>query len=80
MENRDWVSFKIEVRDRLKSFALDILKFLEMVPEITAGKVINLAESSQPCAKKPPSSSILFNLFNPTQSHSIPSIIKNERL
>ena len=41
MENNDWVSYKIEVRNRLKRFALDILKLSEMIPGTTGGKVIN---------------------------------------
>lgn len=41
MENRDWISYKIEVRNRLKLFALDILKLSEMIPNTTGGKVIN---------------------------------------
>ncbi|MDZ4204492.1 MAG: four helix bundle protein [Bacteroidales bacterium] len=41
MENRDWISYKIENRDRLKIFALNILKLSEMIPETTCGKVIN---------------------------------------
>lgn len=41
MENIDWISYKIEVRDRLKLFALNILKLSEMIPETTRGKVIN---------------------------------------
>lgn len=41
MENNDWLSYKIEVRNRLKRFALDILKLSEMIPGTTVGKVIN---------------------------------------
>ena len=41
MENQDWISYKIQVRDRLKLFALKILKLSEMIPETTSGKVIN---------------------------------------
>ena len=41
MENQDWLSYKIEVRNRLKRFALDILKLSEMIPGTTGGKVIN---------------------------------------
>jgi len=41
MENQDWISYKIQVRDRLKLFALNILKLSEMIPESTRGKVIN---------------------------------------
>ncbi len=40
MENSDWIGYKIEVRDRLKLFALNILKLSEMIPETTRGKVI----------------------------------------
>ena len=41
MENQDWLSYKIEVRNRLKRFVLDILKLSEMIPGTTGGKVIN---------------------------------------
>ncbi len=41
MENRDWISYKIEVRERLKLFAMNILKLSETIPETTRGKVIN---------------------------------------
>ena len=41
MENIDWLGYKIQVRDRLKLFALNILKLSEMIPESTRGKVIN---------------------------------------
>jgi four helix bundle protein len=41
MENRDWINYKIEVRERLKTFALDILKLSEKIPQTTGGKVIN---------------------------------------
>ena len=41
MENKDWLVYKIEIRERLKLFALDVLKLSEMIPETTRGKVIN---------------------------------------
>jgi four helix bundle protein len=41
MENDDWLSYKIQVRERLKIFALNILKISEAIPETTRGKVIN---------------------------------------
>ena len=41
MENKDWINYKIETRNRLKIFALNILKLSEMIPESTRGKVIN---------------------------------------
>jgi len=41
MENSEWINYKIEVRDRLKLFALNILKLSEMIPETTRGRVIN---------------------------------------
>jgi len=41
MENHDWIGYKIQVRDRLKLFALKVLKLSEMIPESTRGKVIN---------------------------------------
>lgn len=41
MENQDWLSYKIQIRERLKFFALNILKISETIPETTRGKVIN---------------------------------------
>jgi four helix bundle protein len=41
MENQNWVDYKIEVRNRLKRFALEVLKLSEMIPGTTGGKVIN---------------------------------------
>ena len=45
MENQDWLSYKIEVRNRLKRFALDILKLSEMIPGTTGGKAIKFRAS-----------------------------------
>lgn len=42
MENQsNWIKYKIEVRERLRSFALSILDLSENFPEVTRGKVVN---------------------------------------
>lgn len=41
MENSDWVKYKIDIRERLKSFSLKILEISEKIPETTRGRVIN---------------------------------------
>ena len=41
MSNQEWLDFKIQVRQRLREFALDILKLSEMLPNNTRGKVVN---------------------------------------
>ncbi len=41
MENSEWVSYKISVRDRLKAFSLEELNLSELIPETTRGRVIN---------------------------------------
>ncbi|MBU0765051.1 MAG: four helix bundle protein [Bacteroidetes bacterium] len=41
MEKQDWINYKIQVRERLKVFALNILKLSEMLPDATRAKVIN---------------------------------------
>ena len=41
MVNAEWVNYKIQIREKLKIFALNILKLSEMLPETTMGKVIN---------------------------------------
>jgi four helix bundle protein len=41
MENSDWVKYKIDIRDRLKSFSLKTLEISEKIPETTRGRVIN---------------------------------------
>jgi hypothetical protein len=66
MGNIDWIGYKIEVRDRLKLLALDILKLSEMIPEATVGKVINYLNAANHAQKSlllTQSSSISFNLF-----------------
>jgi hypothetical protein len=71
MENQDWVSYKIEVRDRLKRFALDILKFSEMVPKQLVVRLLsskNQVSQAQKSLHLAPSSSIS---FNPPQSDLI---------
>lgn len=40
MEN-NWTKYKIEIRERLKQFSLNILKLSDMLPNSTGGKVIN---------------------------------------
>ncbi|MCK9412387.1 MAG: four helix bundle protein [Prolixibacteraceae bacterium] len=41
MENTEWLNFKIQIRERLKIFALNVLNLSEIIPETTRGKVIN---------------------------------------
>ncbi|KEO75921.1 four helix bundle protein [Anditalea andensis] len=41
MENSNWVLYKIEVRDRLRKFALGILALSDKYPKSTRGNVIN---------------------------------------
>lgn len=40
-ENQEWIDYKARIRERLKVFALSILKLSEMLPSTTRGKVIN---------------------------------------
>lgn len=41
MENSEWVEYKIDIRERLKAFSLEILNLSEKIPESTPGRVIN---------------------------------------
>jgi four helix bundle protein len=41
MEESSWIMYKIEVRERLKAFALKILEFSEMFPKTPRGNIIN---------------------------------------
>lgn len=41
MSNQEWINYKIEIRDRLRAFSLEILSLFEMLPEKTRGKVLN---------------------------------------
>jgi four helix bundle protein len=41
MDNSDWLNYKIQVRDRLRAFALKILELSEMFPTSQRGRVIN---------------------------------------
>jgi four helix bundle protein len=41
MSNQDWLDYKIKVRERLRTFTLNILKVSEMLPTNTRGNVIN---------------------------------------
>lgn len=41
MDNNNWVKYKIEIRERLRVFALNILNLSEDIPGSTRGKVIN---------------------------------------
>ena len=41
MSNQDWLEYKIQIRERLREFALGILKLSEMLPNNTRGKVVN---------------------------------------
>ena len=37
----DWTEYKIQVRERLKKFALNILMLSEEIPKTTRGKALN---------------------------------------
>jgi len=41
MNTTNWLEYKVWVRERLKKFALEILKLSEQIPTTTRGKVIN---------------------------------------
>ncbi|NOZ33848.1 MAG: four helix bundle protein [Chlorobi bacterium] len=41
MKNNDWINYKIEIRERLRKFALQILQISEMLDKTTRAKVIN---------------------------------------
>ena len=41
MSNQGWIDYKIELRDKLRKFALKILELSELLPKTTKGKVIN---------------------------------------
>lgn len=41
MDNKDWLNYKIQVRDRLRIFTLKILELSEMFPISQRGRVIN---------------------------------------
>ena len=41
MEDSNWVKYKIEVREKLKIFALNIILLSEKIPPTTSGKVLN---------------------------------------
>ncbi len=41
MENQDWLNYKIQVRDRLRSFSLKILELSEMFPKSERGRILN---------------------------------------
>ena len=41
MNNKKWIEYKIQIRERLKEFSLKILELSDMLPSVTKGKVIN---------------------------------------
>ncbi len=41
MGNQEWLDYKIQIRERLKQFALNILKLSEMLPNNQSGRIIN---------------------------------------
>jgi len=41
MEKENWIKYKIEIMERIRLFALDILKLSEKIPFTTGTKVIN---------------------------------------
>ena len=41
MENKDWIEYKIKVRERLRLFALKILELSELLPNTNRGRILN---------------------------------------
>jgi four helix bundle protein len=41
MDNNNWVAYKIQLRERLKIFVLQILELSEQIPNSTRGRIIN---------------------------------------
>ncbi|RIJ47954.1 four helix bundle protein [Maribellus luteus] len=41
MTNLIWLEYKIQIRDRLKMFALKILQLSEMIPNSERGRILN---------------------------------------
>jgi four helix bundle protein len=41
MSKEEWINYKIEIRERLRVFALKILELSDMLPKTTKGNVIN---------------------------------------
>ena len=41
MDNADWLSYKIQIRDRLRAFTLELLKLSELMPNSTRGRILN---------------------------------------
>ena len=41
MSNQGWIDYKIELRNKLRKFALKILELSELLPNTTKGKVVN---------------------------------------
>jgi four helix bundle protein len=41
MGNKEWLEYKIQIRDRLRTFALNILKLSELFPNTKRGIVVN---------------------------------------
>lgn len=41
MENKEWLNYKIQIRERLRTFALKILELSEMFPNTERGRIIN---------------------------------------
>lgn len=41
MEVNNWIEYKMNISERLKVFALNVLSLSEQIPDTTGGKVIN---------------------------------------
>lgn len=41
MENKDWIDYKIKVRERLRLFVLKILELSELIPNTNRGRILN---------------------------------------
>lgn len=41
MENKDWIDYKIKVRERLHLFVLKILELSKLIPNTNRGRILN---------------------------------------
>ena len=41
MSKEEWLKYKIELRERLRAFSLQILELSDLLPKTTKGKVVN---------------------------------------
>ena len=41
MDNKSWIEYKMQIRERLKVFALNILELSESIPNSERGRILN---------------------------------------